>query len=134
MLDALSFAAPLPAGPDQLVRLLIVLAVMLAAGKFSGELFDRIGQPAVLGVAGRRGAGWKRAGEFEIGLETDLKQLLRVGPGASSLAVVGVITVIATTFLAPPLLKWSVRRRGVGHRTRHPNRAAVAPPGVNQPR
>ncbi|MBI2535434.1 MAG: hypothetical protein HYW06_00325, partial [Gemmatimonadetes bacterium] len=49
MLAALPLAAPAAAGPDEVVRLFIVLAIMLAAGKFSGELFDRIGQPAVLG-------------------------------------------------------------------------------------
>lgn len=125
MLAAVPFAAPAAAGPDELVRLLVVLAIMLAAGKFSGELFDRIGQPAVLGelLAGAL-LGGSALGIiptspedplygvlhvlaeigvivllFEIGLETDLKQLLRVGPGAASVAVVGVALPFAAGFL-----------------------------------
>jgi Kef-type K+ transport system membrane component KefB len=105
------------AADDQLiVRLFGVLAVMLLAGKLSGELFERIGQPAVLGelIAGAL-LGPSLLGVipiaptdqlteiikifaelgvvvllFEIGLETDLRQLLRVGPAASSIAIVGV--------------------------------------------
>jgi len=110
-------AATAAVGDDQLiVRLFGVLAVMLLAGKFSGELFERFGQPAVLGelIAGALLgpsllgvipiAGADPLSEvikifaelgvvillFEIGLETDLRQLLRVGPAASSIAVVGV--------------------------------------------
>ena len=125
MLAALPLAAPAAAGPEELLRLLFVLAIMLAAGKFSGELFDRAGQPAVLGelLAGA-GLGGSALGIiptspddplygtlhvlaeigvivllFEIGLETDLKQLLRVGPGAASVAAVGVALPFAAGFL-----------------------------------
>ncbi len=117
MLAALPFVAPAGAGPDELVRLLFLLAIMLLAGKFSGELFDRLGQPAVLGellagaVLGGSALGIIPSGPddplytvirvlaeigvivllFEIGLETNLKQLLRVGPAAASVAVVGVV-------------------------------------------
>ncbi len=125
MLAALPLAAPAAAGPDDLIRLLVVLAVMLAAGKFSGELFDRIGQPPVLGellagaVLGGSALGIIPTSPddplygnvhvlaeigvivllFEIGLETDLKQLLRVGPGAASVAVVGVALPFVVGFL-----------------------------------
>ncbi|MBI2071508.1 MAG: cation:proton antiporter [Gemmatimonadetes bacterium] len=125
MLAALPLAAPAAAGPDEVVRLFIVLAIMLAAGKFSGELFDRIGQPAVLGellagaVLGGSALGIIPSSPddplygvlhvlaeigvivllFEIGLETDLKQLLRVGPGAASVALVGVALPFAAGFL-----------------------------------
>ena len=43
------FAASSVAAGDNVTRFLVVLAVMLFAGKFAGELFERIGQPAVLG-------------------------------------------------------------------------------------
>ncbi|UCG86882.1 MAG: cation:proton antiporter [Gemmatimonadota bacterium] len=98
-------------------RLFWVLAVMLIAGKFSGELSERMGQPAVLGelIAGALLGGSllgviPTAAEdsltpiieilaeigvvillFEIGLETDLKAMFRVGRGAAAIACVGVI-------------------------------------------
>lgn len=97
-------------------RFLVVLAVMLVAGKLSGELFERISQPAVLGelIAGTLlGASvlgiipaspddpltevitlFAEIGVlvllFEIGLETDLRQMLHVGKGAAAVALVGV--------------------------------------------
>ena len=92
----------------------LALAAILVAAKLLGELAERIGQPAVLGelVAGvllggsvlgivpHEGA----AGEllhvlaqlgvllllFEIGLETDLREMFRVGPASLAVAVVGV--------------------------------------------
>jgi Kef-type K+ transport system membrane component KefB len=98
---------------------------MLLAGKFSGELFERIGQPAVLGelIAGiLLGASvlgiiptapedpltevvmiFAEIGVvillFEIGLETDLKQMFRVGPGALSVAAVGVVLPLGGGYL-----------------------------------
>lgn len=110
------FAASTAAPDENVTRFLVLLAVMLFVGKFSGELFERIGQPAVLGelVAGTL-LGASVLGIiptspddpltevvtilaeigvlvllFEIGLETDLKQLVRVGRGAMSVAMVGV--------------------------------------------
>jgi Kef-type K+ transport system membrane component KefB len=100
-----------------LVRLFVVFGIMLVAGKFSGELFERIGQPAVLGeliagiLLGSSVLGiiptspddpltevitiFAEIGVvvllFEIGLETDLKQMFRVGAGAITVAVVGVL-------------------------------------------
>ncbi len=99
-----------------IVRLFFVFALMLVVGKFSGELFERIGQPAVLGelLAGVLLGGsllgiiptspddalthiieiFAEIGVvillFEIGLETDLKQMFRVGRGAMSIALVGI--------------------------------------------
>jgi Kef-type K+ transport system membrane component KefB len=89
---------------------------MLAAGKFSGELFARLGQPPVLGellvgiLLGSSVLGVIPTAAadpltsvvallaevgivvllFEIGLETDLKGMARVGGAASAVAVVGV--------------------------------------------
>jgi len=104
-------------GAELLVSVFVVFAVMLVVGKFSGELFERIGQPAVLGelIAGIILGGsvlgviptspenpvtevvtiFAEIGVvvllFEIGLETDLKQMFRVGGGAFSIAAVGVL-------------------------------------------
>jgi Kef-type K+ transport system membrane component KefB len=105
-------------GPEQehFVRLFFVLATMLVAGKFSGEAFERLGQPAVLGelLAGVAMGGsvlgviptspddaltevirvFAEIGVvvllFEIGLESDLKHLFRVGGAAAAVALVGV--------------------------------------------
>ena len=122
------------AGDHHIPRFLFILAVMLAAGKLSGEVFERLGQPAVLGelIAGvLLGASVlgviptspgdslteiiKILAEigvlvllFEIGLETDLKQMFRVGPAATAVALVGVTLPFAFGFffwispLVPP--------------------------------
>jgi Kef-type K+ transport system membrane component KefB len=103
--------------------LFVILATMLVAAKLLGELAERIGQPAVLGelIAGvilggsvlgvvpTEGA----AGEvvhvfaqlgvvlllFEIGLETDLREMFRVGPASLSVASVGVMLPFVLGFL-----------------------------------
>jgi Kef-type K+ transport system membrane component KefB len=120
-------------GESLLVRLFLVLGAMLVAGKFFGEAFERMGQPAVLGelIAGiLLGASvlniipvtpddplteiitiLAEIGVvvllFEIGLETDLKQMFRVGPGASAVAAVGVALPMAAGFFfwISPLVK-----------------------------
>jgi Kef-type K+ transport system membrane component KefB len=105
------------------VRFFMVFAAMLVVGKFSAELFERVGQPAVLGelVAGIvLGAlhviptapddpltGIIRLLAqvgvavllFEIGLETDLKAMARVGTAATSVAVAGVVVPFGLGFL-----------------------------------
>jgi Kef-type K+ transport system membrane component KefB len=92
----------------------LALSGMLVAAKLLGELAERIGQPAVLGelVAGVLLGGSVLgvvpahgvSGEmiqvlaelgvllllFEIGLETDLREMFRVGPASLAVAVVGV--------------------------------------------
>src|SRR5437879_9517278 len=98
---------------------------MLLAGKFAGEAFERLGQPAVMGelLAGiALGAGFLKvipigAADpltpvfqllaqvgvvvllFEIGLETDLRAMLRVGAAATAVAVVGVTVPFVLGFL-----------------------------------
>src|SRR5690606_8782933 len=90
---------------------LFILVAILGTAKLLGELAERIGQPAVLGeliagvVLGRSLLGIVDPDEevihllaevgvivllFEIGLETDIKRLLKVGAASSVVAVVGV--------------------------------------------
>jgi Kef-type K+ transport system membrane component KefB len=95
--------------------LFLVLAAMLIAAKLLGELAERIGQPAVLGelVAGVLLGGsilgivpaegpvaevvtvLAQLGVvlllFEIGLETDLREMFRVGTASLAVATVGVV-------------------------------------------
>jgi len=104
---------------------LIGLAVMLVLAKLGGEVFERIGQPAVLGelisgivlgnlvLFGFNQAEPLKTNEiiaalaeigviillFEVGLESDLKEMLEVGWSSLLVAVLGVI--------APFLLGWA---------------------------
>lgn len=104
-------------------HLFLILAAMLVAAKLFGELAERFGQPAVLGelVAGVLLGGSVLgivpadgpAAEivhvlaelgvvlllFEIGLETDLKQMFRVGAASLSVATVGVVLPFLFGFL-----------------------------------
>lgn len=100
---------------DHLPDFLLILAAMLAAGKLLGEGAERVGLPSVLGelVAGvLLGPALlgiiPAAGDpsyefirvlaelgvilllFEVGLETDLREMSRVGPAALAVACVGV--------------------------------------------
>lgn len=96
-------------------QLFLTLAAMLVAAKVLGELLERLGQPAVLGelIAGillgssvlgvvpAQGSAadvihvFAELGVllllFEIGLETDLRAMFRVGSAALSVATVGVL-------------------------------------------
>ncbi len=101
--------------PDSPGHLLLTLAVVLVAAKLAGVLAEKVGQPPVLGellagvLLGSSVLGWlPLAGTdgyvilhflaeigvvlllFEIGLETDLKAMFRVGPAALAVAAVGV--------------------------------------------
>jgi len=95
--------------------LFLTLAAMLVAAKLLGELAERVGQPAVLGellagvllggsvlgivpTAGAAGEVVHVLAElgvvlllFEIGLETDLREMFRAGPAALAVATVGVV-------------------------------------------
>jgi Kef-type K+ transport system membrane component KefB len=119
---------------------------MLLVGKFAGEAFERMRQPAVMGelLAGIvLGAGLLKviptdAGDpltpvfrllaevgvvvllFEIGLETDLKAMLRVGPAAGAVASVGV----AVPFLLG-FLYWRSGWHGYEHTVSDPLSTAI---------
>ena len=102
-----------------IARFFLALAVILIAAKLLGELAERIGQPAVLGelIAGLL-LGPSALGVvpstgvpaevihvlaelgvllllFEIGLETDLREMFRVGSASLAVALVGVVVPFA---------------------------------------
>jgi Na+:H+ antiporter len=104
--------------------LLLIVAAILVTAKLLGEVSERLGLPAVLGelVAGLvLGPGLlgvlPAAGEpgaevisflaelgvilllFEIGLETDLKEMFKVGRSATAVAVVGILVPFALGYL-----------------------------------
>lgn len=109
-------------GGLDVARFFLALSAMLVGAKLLGELAERIGQPAVLGelVAGVLLGGsvlgvvpahgvpgdlihvLAQLGVllllFEIGLETDLREMFRVGAASLSVAVVGVALPFALGF------------------------------------
>lgn len=92
-------------------QIILQMVIILVAAKIAGELVERAGLPPVLGellagvVLGGSLLGIIRPNEvlrvlaefgavillFEIGLESDLKEFVKVGPSALAVAVVGVI-------------------------------------------
>jgi len=102
-------------GGVPIAHFFLVLVAILIAAKVMAELAERVGQPAVLGelvagvLLGASALGVIPAGGteaelihllaelgvvlllFEIGLETDLREMFRVGAAALSVATVGVV-------------------------------------------
>ena len=112
--------------PHQIAQLLGILAIVLAAARLLGAAARWIGQPAVLGellagvFLGASVLGLIDLGDhddpqnavlhflqevgvvillFEIGLETDLVQLLRAGASSTAVAVAGVVLPFAGGYL-----------------------------------
>jgi Kef-type K+ transport system membrane component KefB len=109
-------------GPGPAEFFLVLISILVFAKVF-GEAAERIGQPAVLGelvaglILGTSVLGWvPTEGElgalihllaevgvaillFEIGLETDLKEMFRVGTSSAAVALVGVVFPFALGFL-----------------------------------
>ena len=118
-------ALPLVAAAEgvDVARFFLILAAILVGAKVLGELAERIGQPAVLGellagvLLGGSALGVVPTGGveadlihllaelgvvlllFEIGLETDLREMFRVGPAALAVALVGVVLPFAFGYL-----------------------------------
>ena len=104
-------------------ELLIGLIIILLAAKLAAEAMERLGQTAVLGellagvVIGPGVLGLVRETDvlhalaelgvlillFEVGLESDLAKLLRAGPQAILVAVVGVVVPFAAGYA---LMSW----------------------------
>jgi len=127
-LQAAESAAPAAAGDAHGLQPLVLLgiAVMLLVGKLGGELFERFKQPTVLGeliggivlgnlvLFGFSGAEPLKTNEviaaiaevgviillFEVGLQSDLKEMMAVGWSSLLVAALGVI--------APFFLGWAV--------------------------
>ena len=108
---------------DDLTRILIQLFAILVAAKLGNEVFRRLGQPPVVGeilggvIAGPAVLGVYEVNAettlfaeigvvlllFQVGLETRLHDLLRVGTTALAVGVLGVILPFAGGFLAAEL-------------------------------
>jgi Kef-type K+ transport system membrane component KefB len=128
-LSLLALALPataLAAGDDPVTPVLLALAVILGAAKLAGEAAVRLGQPAVLGellvgvllgnlgLLGFHGLDFLRGDPtvdmlarlgvvvllFEVGVESTVGEMARVGPSAMLTALVGVV--------APFALGWGV--------------------------
>jgi len=126
---ALAIALPAAAaasGDEPMLPVLLALAVMLGAAKLAGEAAVRAGQPAVLGellvgvvlgnlgLVGFHGLDFLRTEPtvqviaglgvvlllFEVGVESTVGEMARVGPSAGLAAVLGVV--------APFALGWGV--------------------------
>ena len=123
---ALELASGADAHADPVTSVVLHLALILVAAKLGGEAATRVGQPAVLGEllagvalgnVGLLGAGGLEAMKtdpaldmlsrlgvlillFEVGLESTVREMLRVGPSALLVAVLGVA--------APFALGWGV--------------------------
>jgi len=101
--------------------LLLAIGAMLAGAKLLGDLFETVGQPAVLGemlagiVLGPSMIGLVDPRQevlhalselgvvillFQIGLETNLRRLFAVGPAALAVALVGVAVPFALGYFA----------------------------------
>src|SRR2546421_1609135 len=115
-----------PPVADPVAPVLLALAAILAGAKLGGDLAERMGQPAVLGelvvgiVLGNLdlvGVAWFRSVAadrtidvlaglgvvlllFEVGLESTVRDMLKVGGRSLLVAVVGVVT--------PWVLGWGV--------------------------
>jgi Kef-type K+ transport system membrane component KefB len=102
---------------DPITQVVLLLAVILVAAKLGGEIAVRLGQPAVLGelvsgvLLGNAGLAGIHAFEavatnsaietlaglgvlvllFEVGLESTVRDMLRVGPSSLLVATLGVV-------------------------------------------
>ncbi len=104
---------------DHLADVLRQLFVLLLAAKVGDEVFKRLGQPPVIGeilagaVVGPALLGWYRIGDettvfaeigvvlllFQVGIETRLGDMVRVGPTAVAVGALGVILPFGAGFL-----------------------------------
>lgn len=108
---------------DHLTQILLQLFAILVAAKLGNEIFRRLGQPTVVGeilggvIAGPAVLGVYEVNAetelfaeigvvlllFQVGLETRLHELLRVGSTALAVGILGVILPFAGGFVAAEL-------------------------------
>lgn len=115
-------SATIPSGTDTpAATILLAIAVILAAAKLGGDLASRAGQPAVLGELlagvvlgnlGLLGVTWTESFKtnvtldtlaqvgviillFEVGLESTVRDMLKVGTTSLLVAILGVVTPFA---------------------------------------
>ena len=105
-------------------RLLLDLTLMLVMAKVAAEVFDRLHIPVVIGeigvgiVLGPSLLGWVRTGDIvfflaeigvivllaQVGMETDIDELRRVGRSSLSVGLIGVIAPMALGYFAATAL------------------------------
>ena len=105
-------------------RLLLDLTLMLVMAKVAAEIFDRLHIPVVIGeigvgiVLGPSLLGWVRTGDIvfflaeigvivllaQVGMETDIDELRRVGRSSLSVGLIGVIAPMALGYFAATAL------------------------------
>jgi Kef-type K+ transport system membrane component KefB len=126
----LILSAGAPHGPDNVPTLLLALAFVMVAAKLAGALFERLGQPAVLGellvgivlgnltLLGGPDLAGLQANEtltvlaelgailllFQVGLESTAREMMAVGGRAALVAMVGVVAPMALGFGVGELL------------------------------
>lgn len=103
---------------EDTAKILLQLFVLLAAAKIGDEIFKRLGQPTIIGeilagvVVGPAVLGWYEINPetllfaeigvvlllFQIGVETRLADLLRVGPTAAAVGGLGVVFPMAAGY------------------------------------
>ena len=127
----LILSAGAPHGPDNVPTLLLALAFVMVAAKLAGALFERLGQPAVLGellvgivlgnltLLGGPDLAGLQANEtltvlaelgailllFQVGLESTAREMMAVGGRAALVAMVGVVAPMALGFGVGELLR-----------------------------
>lgn len=113
---------------EQLTQAILYITIILIGAKVFGEVMDRIGQPPVLGelivgiVLSATIFKWMKVDLnanvallllaelgvilllFEIGLESDVEEFLRVGPSALVVAIIGVICPFVVGYLVSHLM------------------------------
>ncbi|TMB57456.1 MAG: cation:proton antiporter [Chloroflexi bacterium] len=116
---------------EHLTQVLFQLFVLLLATKVGDEIFKRLGQPALIGeilgglVVGPAVLGWYQVSAetslfaqigavlllFEVGVQTRVGEVARVGATSLAVAVLGVALPLAAGYLTGSLLGLSVEGR-----------------------
>ena len=125
MIDLGILASAPSEGAAEVTRVFLMLVALVTAARVGGSLATRIGQPTVLGellagiIIGPSLLGFVDPNDpfihvlaefgvvillFQIGLHTDLGGLIKVGPAAASVGLVGVVLPFGTGYFTARLL------------------------------